>query len=57
MRSKGFATPFERIGQTHYFPMRLDAVYVRGLPVEREGKETSVDVSDHYPLWVDFKVR
>jgi len=57
MRSKGFATPFERIGQTHYFPMRLDAVYARGLTAEREGKETSVDVSDHYPLWVDFKVR
>jgi endonuclease/exonuclease/phosphatase (EEP) superfamily protein YafD len=37
--------------------MRLDAVYARGLEVEREGKEMSVDVSDHYPLWVDFKVR
>ena len=57
MRSKGFATPFERIGRTHYFPMRLDAVYARGLTVEREGKEMSVDVSDHYPLWVDVKVR
>ena len=57
MRSKGFATPFERIGRTHHFPMRLDAVYARGLQVEREGKETSVDVSDHFPLWVDVKVR
>jgi endonuclease/exonuclease/phosphatase family metal-dependent hydrolase len=57
MRSQGFATPFERIGRTHHFPMRLDAVYARGLPVEREGKEMSVDVSDHFPLWVDVKVR
>jgi endonuclease/exonuclease/phosphatase family metal-dependent hydrolase len=57
MKSKGFATPFERIGRTHHFPMRLDAVYARGLTVEREGKEMSVDVSDHYPLWVDVKVR
>jgi endonuclease/exonuclease/phosphatase family metal-dependent hydrolase len=56
MRSKGFATPFERIGSTHRFPMRLDAVYARGLEVEAEGKETSVTVSDHYPLWVDLKV-
>ena len=57
MRSRGFSTPFEKIGRTHRFPMRLDAVYARGLTVEREGKELSVDVSDHYPLWVDVKVR
>jgi endonuclease/exonuclease/phosphatase family metal-dependent hydrolase len=57
MRSQGFSTPFERIGRTHHFPMRLDAVYARGLEVEREGKEMSVDVSDHFPLWVDVKVR
>ena len=56
MKSKGFTTPFERIGRTHQFPMRLDAVYARGLAVEREGKEMSVDVSDHYPLWIDVKV-
>ena len=56
MKSKGFATPFERIGSTHRFPMRLDAVYTRGIAVEGEGKETSVTVSDHYPLWVDLKV-
>jgi endonuclease/exonuclease/phosphatase family metal-dependent hydrolase len=57
MKAKGFATPFERIGRTHHFPMRLDAVYARGLEVEGEGKETSVDVSDHFPLWVDVRVR
>jgi len=57
MRSRGFATPFEKIGRTHRFPMRLDAVYARGVTVEDEGKEMSVDVSDHYPLWVDVKVR
>ena len=56
MKSKGFAAPFERIGRTHYLAMRLDAVYPRGLRVEREGKEMSVEVSDHYPLWVDVKV-
>jgi endonuclease/exonuclease/phosphatase (EEP) superfamily protein YafD len=57
MKSRGFTTPFERIGRTHRFPMRLDAVYARGLEVEGEGKEMSVTVSDHYPLWVDLKVR
>lgn len=57
MKAKGFATPFEKIGRTHHFPMRLDAVYARGLEVEREGKETSVNVSDHFPLWVDIRVR
>jgi endonuclease/exonuclease/phosphatase family metal-dependent hydrolase len=56
MKAHGFATPFEGIGRTHRFPMRLDAVYARGLEVEGEGKEMSVTVSDHYPLWVDVKV-
>lgn len=57
MKARGFATPFEGIGRTHRFPMRLDAVYARGLDVEGEGKEMSVTVSDHFPLWVDLKVR
>ena len=55
MQSKGFAAPFAGIGRTHRFPMRLDAVYARGLKVEGEGKETSVTVSDHFPLWVDLQ--
>jgi endonuclease/exonuclease/phosphatase family metal-dependent hydrolase len=57
MKAHGFSTPFEGIGRTHWFPMRLDAVFARGLEVERFDKETSVDVSDHFPLWVDLKVR
>jgi endonuclease/exonuclease/phosphatase family metal-dependent hydrolase len=56
MQAQGFATPFAGIGRTHRFPMRLDAVFARGLEVEGQGKETSVDVSDHFPLWVDLKV-
>jgi endonuclease/exonuclease/phosphatase family metal-dependent hydrolase len=56
MKSKGFSAPFEKIGRTHYLAMRLDGVYARGVKVEREGKEMSVDVSDHYPLWLDVKV-
>jgi len=57
MESKGFAAPFTNIGRTHRFPMRLDAVYARGLKVEGEGKETSVTVSDHFPLWLDIDAR
>jgi endonuclease/exonuclease/phosphatase family metal-dependent hydrolase len=57
MKAHGFSTPFEGIGRTHRFPMRLDAVFARGLEVGRFDKETSVDVSDHFPLWVDLKVR
>lgn len=56
MKSQGFAAPFAGIGRTHRFPMRLDAVFARGLKVEAFAKETSVDVSDHFPLWVDLKV-
>jgi len=55
MHGKGFATPFAGIGRTHRFPMRLDAVFARGLEVEGFDKETSVDVSDHFPLWVDVR--
>ena len=55
MKGKGFATPFTGIGRTHRFPMRLDAVFARGLEVEGFDKETSVDVSDHFPLWVDVR--
>jgi endonuclease/exonuclease/phosphatase family metal-dependent hydrolase len=56
MKSRGFTAPFEGIGRTHRFPMRLDAVYARGLEALGEGKETAVTVSDHFPLWVDLKV-
>jgi len=57
MHGQGFATPFAGIGRTHRFPMRLDAVFARGLEVFGFDKETSVDVSDHFPLWVDVRVR
>jgi endonuclease/exonuclease/phosphatase family metal-dependent hydrolase len=56
MKGQGFAAPFAGIGSTHRFPMRLDAVFAKGLAVEARGKETSVIVSDHFPLWVDVKV-
>jgi endonuclease/exonuclease/phosphatase family metal-dependent hydrolase len=56
MKAQGFATPFASIGSTHRFPMRLDAVFAKGLAVAGQGKEISVDVSDHFPLWVDVSV-
>jgi endonuclease/exonuclease/phosphatase family metal-dependent hydrolase len=53
MRAHGFAAPFESIGATGPLGMRLDAFYVKGARVSASGKEDSVAVSDHVPLWMD----
>ena len=57
MRALGYATPTEGSGSTFNLPavpMRLDSVFVRGLPVESSGVDRSVVVSDHFPLWVEL---
>ncbi|NIV35403.1 MAG: hypothetical protein GWN58_39900 [Anaerolineae bacterium] len=56
MRKNGFATPFAEAGPTNRRPMfrfRVDSIYSRGVTVEGFGIERSVEVSDHFPLWLD----
>lgn len=56
MTNLGFATPAADVGDTeHMFGVasRLDAIYTRGLVVTPAQVERSVDVSDHWPVWVD----
>jgi endonuclease/exonuclease/phosphatase family metal-dependent hydrolase len=54
MRRHGFLTPFSAIGGTGPLGQRLDGIFSRGLSVRGVGKEKSVRVSDHLPLWADF---
>lgn len=56
MRTLGYDTPTADVGPTeHMFGVssRLDAIYSRGLQVTSGQVERNMDVSDHWPLWVD----
>jgi hypothetical protein len=51
-----FEAPTAELGTTQHFgplELRLDALYTRGLTAEPGGVERDVDVSDHWPLWID----
>ncbi|MFQ5662459.1 MAG: endonuclease/exonuclease/phosphatase family protein [Terriglobia bacterium] len=57
MKESGFETSFVSNGSTSRKPllrMRIDSLYSRGLRVAAFGVERSVDVSDHFPLWMDI---
>ncbi len=57
MRENGFATPFAEAGSTNRKPVlrfRVDSIYSRGLTVKGFGIDRSVEVSDHFPLWLDI---
>lgn len=59
MRVLGFATPCADIGPTEHMPpveFRLDAFFVRGLAVGPCHIDRSVNLSDHWPLWIDVTV-
>jgi len=59
MRALGFDTPTIDLGPTERkfgIESRLDAVYSRGLEVTPGAVVRDVDVSDHWPLWVDVAV-
>jgi endonuclease/exonuclease/phosphatase family metal-dependent hydrolase len=51
----GFAAPLARIGRTHRAPVRLDAIYLRGMEPMPGGVARDVLVSDHHPVWIDVR--
>ena len=53
----GFLSPLREAGSTSrrgLLRMRLDSIYSRGAEIQGSGIERDVDVSDHYPLWIDL---
>lgn len=57
MRAIGFDTPTSRLGATEHMygvESRLDSIYVRGLTATPGAVERDVDVSDHWPMWIDL---
>lgn len=59
MRRIGYDTPTSELGETwHGFPedQRLDSVFTRGLVAGDRGVERELDVSDHWPVWVDVTI-
>ena len=56
MRTLDYDTPTAGVGPTEHMygvSSRLDAIYTRGLQVTPGQVERNMDVSDHWPLWVD----
>ena len=56
MHNLGFDTPAADVGDTERMygvSSRLDAIYTRGLTVTPARVERGVDVSDHWPVWLD----
>jgi endonuclease/exonuclease/phosphatase family metal-dependent hydrolase len=59
MRALDFDTPTADVGATQHvagLEFRLDAVYTRALTVGTPHVARDVDVSDHWPLWIDVAV-
>ncbi|MCP4445508.1 MAG: hypothetical protein GY811_09225 [Myxococcales bacterium] len=53
----GMDTPLAKSGSTSkWFSMRLDAVYTRGLITDARAVERSVRLSDHLPVWAEFRL-
>ena len=56
-RQRGFATPVRHSGATsEWLGMRLDALYTRAIEVIDFDVARSVRISDHLPLWIDFRL-
>ncbi len=58
VRGLGFDTPLRELGRTHrnVVPMRLDALYTRGVVVTGARIVRDVRLSDHYPAWIDVRL-
>lgn len=56
MKENGFATPLAESSSTSnsFFKVRLDSIYLRGLVARQAAVERTVEVSDHFPVWVDI---
>jgi endonuclease/exonuclease/phosphatase family metal-dependent hydrolase len=56
MRHLGFATPTAGSGPTQHTPVldsRLDSIFVRDFAASPGKVEREIDLSDHWPLWID----
>ncbi|HYF05594.1 MAG TPA: endonuclease/exonuclease/phosphatase family protein [Patescibacteria group bacterium] len=52
----GLKTAIEGKMRTHKAGMQLDGIYSRGIEVMKAGVEKRVRYSDHFPLWMNFKI-
>ena len=59
----GFATPFADEETTFMrnvlfldIKLKLDWIWLRGLPVQSSGIDRTITVSDHFPLWTVVKL-
>ena len=55
----GYESKMEKLGYTHTFgPIRfsLDAIYAKGVRMERFGVEKNIKISDHRPVWADLVI-
>lgn len=60
MRGLAFQTPTASFGATwHGFPedQRLDSIFTRGLRVGGGAVERALELSDHWPVWLDVEAR
>ena len=59
----GFSTPFTDDTPTFHtkvlitVELKLDWIWLRGLPFETHGIDRSIQVSDHWPLWTVVKIK
>lgn len=60
MAGLGFATPTAGLGPTEHkygVESRLDAIYVRGLAARPGEVRRDIELSDHWPLWIDVTLQ
>jgi len=59
MTGEGFQNPTAELGPTVSVPglaPHLDSIYVHGAVGSAAGVEREVDVSDHWPMWLDLRL-
>lgn len=59
MAAIGFANPTAHLGDTNVrygITSRLDAVFARDVAITGTGIQRGIDLSDHWPLWLDVDV-
>jgi endonuclease/exonuclease/phosphatase family metal-dependent hydrolase len=60
MRGLGFQTPTASFGKTWRGVLedqRLDAIFTRGLPTGAGAVDRELELSDHWPVWLDIDAR
>lgn len=59
MRALGYAAPTATFGATYdglLEDYRLDAIYPRGVAARDGGVDRALELSDHWPIWLDLEV-